>query len=98
MKLLQFPLADGNEMTMDAELPPGRYALRAFIDLNGNGELDTGALGKPVEPFAFSRAAGAANSLRFKAAVVEVSAGDSLVLRFLHPKPAAKPAAPAPQQ
>ncbi len=29
-------------------------AISAFIDSNGNGKLDTNALGVPVEPFAFS--------------------------------------------
>jgi uncharacterized protein (DUF2141 family) len=35
-------------------LPPGRYALRVFQDLNGNGKLDVNPFGVPVEPFAFS--------------------------------------------
>ena len=85
-QLLQTPLAEGDNMLLAAELPPGRYAVRAFVDLNGNGELDTGVLGKPTEPFAFSRSAGAADSLRFKAAVVEVGDAGELTLRFLHPK------------
>lgn len=90
IKLLQSPLVAGDEMQLDADLPSGRYALRAFVDLNGNGELDTGAFGKPKEPFAFSRITGAADSLRFKAAAVDVGDKGELVLRFLHPKESTK--------
>ena len=32
----------------------GRYAVAVFHDQNGNGELDTNALGIPKEPYAFS--------------------------------------------
>jgi len=35
-------------------LAPGFYAVVAFWDQNKNGVLDTGAFGKPVEPFVFS--------------------------------------------
>lgn len=38
---------------------PGRYAMSAFHDLNGNGKLDTAAFGIPKEPFGFSRDASA---------------------------------------
>ncbi|RFA24696.1 hypothetical protein CAI21_20625 [Alkalilimnicola ehrlichii] len=37
------------------DLPPGRYAVAVFQDINGNGELDTNLLGIPTEPFGFSR-------------------------------------------
>ncbi|MEE4208305.1 MAG: DUF2141 domain-containing protein [Parvularcula sp.] len=36
------------------DLEPGTYAIRAYHDLNGNGELDTNLTGMPTEPFAFS--------------------------------------------
>jgi uncharacterized protein (DUF2141 family) len=85
-KLILSPPLAGDEMKLEAELPAGRYALRAFVDINGNGELDTGAFGKPKEPFAFSRKTGAADSLRFKAAGVDVGESGELVLRFLHPE------------
>ena len=35
-------------------LKPGRYAIRAFHDLNGDGKLGTNPFGVPTEPFAFS--------------------------------------------
>jgi uncharacterized protein (DUF2141 family) len=37
-----------------ADLEAGRYALRIFQDLNGNGKLDTGWMGIPSEPYGFS--------------------------------------------
>lgn len=40
-----------------AGLEPGEYALSAFQDDNGNGKLDTNALGIPTELFAMSRQA-----------------------------------------
>jgi uncharacterized protein (DUF2141 family) len=35
-------------------IEPGEYGIKAFHDVNGNGELDTNVLGIPNEPFAFS--------------------------------------------
>lgn len=36
------------------DLPAGEYAIRAFHDVNGNGQFDTNPFGLPIEPFAFS--------------------------------------------
>ena len=33
---------------------PGRYAVKAFYDLNGDTKLNSNAFGMPTEPFAFS--------------------------------------------
>ncbi len=35
-------------------LPVGRYGIKAFHDVNGNGRMDTNPFGMPTEPFAFS--------------------------------------------
>ena len=35
-------------------LAPGRYAIAAFQDLNGDGRLGTNPVGVPTEPFGFS--------------------------------------------
>lgn len=35
-------------------LPAGEYAFSLFQDVNGNGRLDTGAMGIPLEKYAFS--------------------------------------------
>lgn len=52
---------EGEEVSivMDS-IAPGRYAVSLFHDANGNGKLDTGAFGIPVEKTGFSNnAAGA---------------------------------------
>ena len=36
------------------DLPPGRYAVNAFHDENGNGDLDTNVLGVPKEGYGFA--------------------------------------------
>jgi uncharacterized protein (DUF2141 family) len=37
-----------------SDLPPGRIAVSAFHDLNGNQDLDTNALGVSIESYGFS--------------------------------------------
>jgi uncharacterized protein (DUF2141 family) len=36
------------------DLPPGRYAIQLYQDSNGNGQLDLGRRGIPLEPVGFS--------------------------------------------
>lgn len=38
-------------------LKPGRYAIKSFHDVNGNGKMDANPFGMPTEPFAFSNGA-----------------------------------------
>jgi uncharacterized protein (DUF2141 family) len=38
----------------DFELPAGRYGLKVFHDLDGDGRMGTNPFGIPTEPFAFS--------------------------------------------
>lgn len=37
------------------DLAPGAYAVSAYQDLSGSGELDTSFVGAPTEPFGFSQ-------------------------------------------
>ncbi len=37
------------------DLPPGRYAVVAFQDMNRNGQLDRGRFNIPSEPYGFSQ-------------------------------------------
>ena len=37
-----------------ADLPPGHYAIQLYQDSNGNGQLDQGRRGIPLEPVGFS--------------------------------------------
>ncbi len=47
------PVADADvEWTL--ELPPGRYAIKVYQDLDEDGELDRGSFGVPSEPYGFS--------------------------------------------
>jgi uncharacterized protein (DUF2141 family) len=45
---------EGDAAHLTFELPEGRYAIKLFLDLNGNGEVDTNFLGIPKEPYGFS--------------------------------------------
>jgi uncharacterized protein (DUF2141 family) len=46
----------GGEITVTFKnLPPGRYAIESFQDVNANGKMDTSWLGLPEEPYGFSR-------------------------------------------
>ena len=60
------------------DLPPGDMAIAAFHDVNGNGELDTGLFGIPVESFVFgNNARGTFGPPSFQAAAVSLSRGDN---------------------
>jgi uncharacterized protein (DUF2141 family) len=57
-------------------LAPGRYAIKAFHDVNGDGKMGTNPFGMPTEPFAFSNnAAPNMGPPKWEAAAFEVKAG-----------------------
>lgn len=39
------------------DLAPGRYAIKTFHDVDGDGQMKTNPFGMPLEPFAFSNGA-----------------------------------------
>lgn len=41
-------------LTLELELPEGKYAVSIYHDLNEDGELNTNFLGIPKEPYGFS--------------------------------------------
>ena len=47
-------LPETDSLDLPLDLAAGRYAIRAFVDTDGDAELATGAMGKPKEPFASS--------------------------------------------
>ncbi len=58
------------------DLPAGDYAVKAFHDVDGDGEMDLNPFGIPTEPFAFSNnAAGNMGPARWERARFEL-AGD----------------------
>jgi uncharacterized protein (DUF2141 family) len=57
------------------DVPPGRYAVAAFQDVDGTGALRRGKLGIPLEPFGFSNGAGLTRKPTFDAAAFTVGDG-----------------------
>ncbi|MGB6153716.1 MAG: DUF2141 domain-containing protein [Pricia sp.] len=49
------PSKKGSTEVVLKDLPKGTYAIAAFHDENGNGELDTNIMGIPKEPLGFSK-------------------------------------------
>jgi uncharacterized protein (DUF2141 family) len=41
-------------LKVELQLPPGRYAITIFHDINDNNELNTNIIGIPKEPYGFS--------------------------------------------
>lgn len=65
------------------DLAPGRYALAATHDENGNGKLDTNFVGVPTEPYGFSRdARGLLSPPTFDDAAIDLSADATLTIRL----------------
>ena len=64
------------------DVPPGRYAIAATHDENGNGKLDTNLVGLPTEPYGFSRdARGVLSQPAFDDAAIDVRADATLTIR-----------------
>lgn len=68
---------EGNTATAVIEgLPPGRYAIKAFHDIDGDGKMGTNPFGMPIEPFAFSNNARAEGGpAKWAASSFDVAAG-----------------------
>jgi uncharacterized protein (DUF2141 family) len=72
------------ELVFDG-LAPGRYAVAAYHDVNGNGRLDTIPPGLPTEPYGFSNDVGRLRPPDFDAALVDVVAGRTVVVVRIRP-------------
>ncbi len=46
--------ASGRVVATFENLPAGDYAVKAFHDVNGDGQMNTNPFGLPTEPYAFS--------------------------------------------
>lgn len=65
------------------DLPEGPLALAVYQDANGNGQLDSNAMGMPIEPFGFSNdAAGNFGPPKFEQAVLKAAAGSTVRIRL----------------
>jgi uncharacterized protein (DUF2141 family) len=72
---------DGVALVRLADLKPGDYAFVAYFDENGDGKLNRSAIGKPKEPYIFSK--NVKPKLRkptFDETKVSVAPGEVLVL------------------
>lgn len=77
------PMREGKARLVFAGLEPGRYALRAFADENGNGKLDTNLMGMPIERYGFSNdAKGNRAAPDFEAAAIRVDADLQTVIHL----------------
>ena len=77
--------ADSSVLTMlFSDVTPGRYAVVAFQDLDGNGVLERSKLGLPLEPYAVSRNAGRQRRPTFQAASFPVASGETDIALELH--------------
>ncbi len=69
---------DGEAVALFEDVPAGPFAVSAYHDEDGNGELNSAALGIPSEPYGFS--AGASNLFgppSFEKATIELAAGET---------------------
>lgn len=65
----------GDTATTTLELPPGRYGIKLFHDVDGDGKMGMNPFGMPTEPFAFSNSAPAQfGPAKWDAAAFDVAA------------------------
>jgi uncharacterized protein (DUF2141 family) len=80
-----------------AALPQGEYAVRVFLDQNGNGTLDRSRKGIPTEPFGFSNDAQRRYGVpRLKVAAFRFATAEQRVAIQLRGRSQETPAAAAP--
>ncbi len=73
------PVNGSSVSTTITGLTPGRYAVRSFHDVDGDGKMGANPFGIPTEPFAFSNnAAGAFGPPSWEDAAFEVGAGETV--------------------
>ncbi len=78
------PARDGSAALSLSSLPPGRYAVAVFQDVNGDQKLDTNLLGVPTEPYGFSKdAAGTMGPPGFEQAAVDLGGSDLAIVIHL---------------
>ncbi|AQR74957.1 DUF2141 domain-containing protein [Sphingomonas sp. LM7] len=72
--------ASGAEVAAKVEgLAPGRYGVKAFHDVDGDGKMGMNPFGIPLEPFGFSRdAVGLGGPAAWADAAFAVTAGDAV--------------------
>lgn len=76
--------ADAGTLTFKIEnVPPGRYAASAWWDFNGNGEMERGGYGEPLEPVTASNGAvGVMGPPVFADAAFDVPTATTVAMEF----------------
>jgi uncharacterized protein (DUF2141 family) len=70
------PVTGASASTVIPDLAPGRYAVKSFHDVDGDGKMGTNPFGMPTEPYAFSNdAKGAFGPAAWAEAAFEVAPG-----------------------
>lgn len=65
----------GASATTTFDLPPGKYGIKMFHDVDGDGKMGANPFGMPIEPFAFSNNAPAQyGPAKWDAAAFDVAA------------------------
>lgn len=54
VRALRLDVTGPTASTVVKDLAPGRYAIKLFHDIDGDGQMKTNPFGIPTEPFAFS--------------------------------------------
>lgn len=74
------PVTSTDDLLVNVQdLPPGKYAISLFQDLDGNSEMNKNFIGFPKEPFGFSAPMGKFGPPEFKEAVIELSGENTSV-------------------
>ncbi len=84
----RFVLPQEQKAEFVLDIPDGAYAIRAFVDLNGNGELETRSFNRPEEPFSISQGNDEDEpSIHFDKAVFPLNESNTSVeLLLIYPK------------
>ena len=73
------PVAGAEASHVFKDLAPGRYGMKLFHDVNGDGKMGTNPFGMPTEPYAFSNnAKGSFGPAGWDKAGFDVGAGETV--------------------
>ena len=79
VRALMIPAKGATAAQIVAGLAPGRYAIKAFHDVDGDGQMGANPFGQPTEPFAFSNNAPAnMGPAPWSAAAFDIGAGTTV--------------------
>ena len=74
------PVSSTDDLLISVQdLPPGKYAISLFQDLDGDSEMDKNFIGFPKEPFGFSAPMGKFGPPKFNEAAIEFSGENASV-------------------